>query len=196
MPGELAELKVADGAAWQTWLDQHHDDSPGVWLMLAKKRSTAPTTLHYDEALEHALCYGWIDGQVRRRDTESYRQRFTPRRARSAWSQRNTMLAERLIASGRMHPAGLAAVQAARADGRWEVAYTSPATSTVPPDLAAALAAEPRAQAMFERLSGQNRYAVLYRVQTAKRADTRARRVEHFVAMLARGDTPHPQRHN
>jgi uncharacterized protein YdeI (YjbR/CyaY-like superfamily) len=191
---ELAELIVADAAAWRTWLGHHHGDSPGVWLVLAKKGSTAPTTLRYDEALDQALCHGWIDGQVRRRDAESYRQRFTPRRARSAWSQRNTTLAERLIASGEMHPAGLAAVSAARADGRWEAAYASPANSTVPPDLAAALAAEPRAQAMFERLSGQNRYAVLYRLQTARRADTRARSIERFVAMLARGETPHPQR--
>lgn len=196
MPDELAELIVADAVAWRTWLGQCHGESPGVWLVLAKKRSTAPTTLRYDEALEHALCYGWIDGQVRRRDAESYRQRFTPRRARSEWSRRNTMLAEHLIASGQMHPAGLAAVQAARADGRWQAAYTSPANSTVPPDLAAALAAEPRAQAMFERLSGQNRYAVLYRLQTARRVETRAQRIERFVAMLARGETPHPQRRN
>jgi uncharacterized protein YdeI (YjbR/CyaY-like superfamily) len=196
MADELAELIVADAAAWRTWLGQHHGDSPGVWLVLAKKPSMAPTTLRYDEALDHALCHGWIDGQVRRRDAESYRQRFTPRRASSAWSQRNTMIAERLIASGQMHPAGLAAVSAARADGRWEAAYASPANSRVPPDLAAALAVEPRAQAMFERLSGQNRYAVLYRLQTARRAETRARWIERFVAMLARGETPHPQRRN
>lgn len=194
MPDELAELIVPDAAAWRAWLGQNHSDSPGVWLVLAKKQATTPTTLRYDDALEHALCHGWIDGQVRRRDADSYRQRFTPRRPRSAWSQRNTLIAERLIASGQMHPAGLAAVQAARADGRWELAYTSPANSAVPPDLAAALAAEPQAQAMFERLSGQNRYAVLYRLQTAKRAETRAQRIERFVEMLARGETPHPQR--
>lgn len=194
MPEELAELIVPDAAAWRTWLDGRHGESPGVWLVLAKKHATTPTALRYDEALEHALCFGWIDGQIRRRDTESYRQRFTPRRARSAWSRRNTELAERLISDGQMHPAGLAAVDAARADGRWGLAYTSPANSTVPPDLAAALAKAPAAQAMFDRLSSQNRYAVLYRLQTARRAETRARRVESFVAMLARGETPHPQR--
>ncbi|HUN78607.1 MAG TPA: YdeI/OmpD-associated family protein [Solirubrobacteraceae bacterium] len=194
MPEELAELIVADAAAWRKWLEGRHGESPGVWLVLAKKHATTPTTLRYDEALEHALCFGWIDGQVRRRDAGSYRQRFTPRRARSAWSRRNTELAERLIAAGGMHPAGLAAIEAARADGRWGAAYTSPANSTVPPDLAAALAGEPAAQATFEGLDGQNRYAILYRLQTARRAETRARRIEGFVEMLARGETPHPRR--
>jgi uncharacterized protein YdeI (YjbR/CyaY-like superfamily) len=194
MPEELAELIVADAPAWRTWLEGRHGESPGVWLVLAKKHATTPTTLRYDEALEQALCFGWIDGQVRRRDTESYRQRFTPRRARSGWSRRNTELAELLIGDGRMHAAGLAAIEAARADGRWDAAYTSPANSTVPPDLAAALAGEPAAQATFEGLDGQNRYAILYRLQTARRAETRARRIAGFVEMLARGETPHPRR--
>jgi uncharacterized protein YdeI (YjbR/CyaY-like superfamily) len=148
----------------------------------------------YDDALVEALCFGWIDGQVRRRDDQTYYQRFTPRRTRSSWSRRNVELAEQLIADGRMHPAGLAAVDAARADGRLTDAYAGPATIAVPDDLAAALAAQPRAAAMFEILNSQNRYAVLYRIGQAKRADTRARRIEQFVAMLARGETVYPQR--
>jgi uncharacterized protein YdeI (YjbR/CyaY-like superfamily) len=150
--------------------------------------------LRYDDALEEALCYGWIDGQVRRHDEGSYRQRFTPRRKRSAWSKRNVDLAERLIAEGRMKPAGEAAVEQARADGRWQAAYAGPATIEVPDDLAAALAAEPKAAAMFSELSAQNRYAILYRLATAKRADTRSRRLAQFVEMLARGETIHPQK--
>ena len=162
--------------------------------MLAKKGTLEPTSLSYDQALEEALCHGWIDGQVRRRDESTYRQRFTPRRKRSPWSKRNTGIAERLVAEGRMHPAGVAEMDRAKEDGRWAAAYAGPASIEVPDDLAAALAAEPRAQAMFERLSSQNRYAVLLRVTSAKRADTRARRIETFVEMLARGDTIYPQK--
>jgi uncharacterized protein YdeI (YjbR/CyaY-like superfamily) len=191
---ELPELIVLDPVAWRAWLNEHHDESVGVWLVLAKKGTVKPTSLTYDQALEEALCHGWIDGQVGRRDEATYRQRFTPRRPRSAWSKRNTGLAERLMAEGRMHPAGVAELKRAKADGRWDAAYAGPAGMEVPPDLAAALAAEPKAQAMFEGLSRQNRYAVLYRIATAKRADTRARRIEQFVAMLARGETVHPQK--
>ncbi len=162
--------------------------------MLAKKGTTDPTSLTYDQALEQALCYGWIDGQIRRRDEATYWQRFTPRRARSAWSKRNVANAERLMAQGRMHPAGAAAVEAARADGRWEAAYAGPANIEVPPDLAVALAAEPAAQAMFSRLNSQNRFAILYRLGTAKREETRARRISQFVSMLARGETIYPQK--
>jgi len=175
-------------------LSEHHGDPDGVWLVLAKKGTEKPTSLSYDQALEEALCHGWIDGQARRRDETTYRQRFTPRRRRSSWSKRNTGHAERLLAEGRMHPAGVAEVERAKADGRWDVAYAGPAEIEVPPDLAKALAAEPKAQAMFEGLNSQNRYAVLYRIATAKRADTRARRIEQFVAMLARGETIHPQK--
>jgi uncharacterized protein YdeI (YjbR/CyaY-like superfamily) len=189
----LPELIVADAVAWCTWLRAHHGDRPGVWLVLAKKGATEPTSLTYDQALEEALCHGWIDGQVGRRDARTYRQRFTPRRARSAWSERNVGIVERLLAAGRMHPAGLDVVAQARADGRWESAYPSQKTIEVPADLAAALAAEPRARAMFEILTSQNRYAVLYRIHNAKRSETRVRRIEHFVAMLARGETVHPQ---
>jgi uncharacterized protein YdeI (YjbR/CyaY-like superfamily) len=191
---ELGELIVAHARAWRAWLAKHHDKGPGVWLVLAKKGTSEPTSLSYDEALEQALCHGWIDGQVKRRDEGTFRQRFTPRRARSAWSKRNVGIAERLLAEDRMHPAGVRAIEQAKADGRWEAAYAGPATITVPDDLAAALAAEPRAQAMFEILTSQNRYSVLLRIDSAKRSDTRARRIEQFVAMLARGETVHPQK--
>jgi uncharacterized protein YdeI (YjbR/CyaY-like superfamily) len=193
MPDELPELLVADRARWRSWLGAHHQDQSGVWLVLAKKHVIEPTRLSYDEALEEALCHGWIDGQVRRRDERTFRQRFTPRRARSSWSQRNVGLVERLQAEGLMHPAGLAAVALAKDDGRWDAAYAGQATIEVPADLTAALDVEPRAKAMFDRLSSQNRYAVLYRIREAKRSDTRARRIERFVAMLARDETIHPQ---
>jgi uncharacterized protein YdeI (YjbR/CyaY-like superfamily) len=193
MADELPELIVGDAAAWREWLGENHGDPAGVWLVLAKKGTEKPTSLTYDQALEEALCHGWIDGQTRRRDDATYRQRFTPRRTRSAWSKRNTGIAERLRAEGRMHPAGQAEVERAKADGRWEAAYAGPATMEVPHDLIEALAAEPKAQAMFETLNSQNRYAILYRIGTAKRADTRARRIREFVAMLARGETVYPQ---
>jgi len=193
MADELPELIVGDAAAWREWLGENHGDPAGVWLVLAKKGTEKPTSLTYDQALEEALCHGWIDGQTRRRDDATYRQRFTPRRKRSAWSRRNTGIAERLQAEGRMHPAGRAEVERAKADGRWEAAYAGPATMEVPHDLIEALAAEPKAQAMFETLNSQNRYAILYRIGTAKRADTRARRIREFVAMLARGETVYPQ---
>ena len=193
MAVESPELIVRDAAAWRDWLGENHTDPDGVWLVLAKKGTEKPTSLTYDQALEEALCHGWIDGQARRRDEVTYRQRFTPRRKRSAWSKRNTSIAERLRAEGRMHPAGHAEVERAKADGRWETAYAGPATIEVPPDLTEALAAEPKAQAMFETLNSQNRYAILYRIATAKRADTRARRIGEFVAMLVRGETIHPQ---
>jgi uncharacterized protein YdeI (YjbR/CyaY-like superfamily) len=144
--------------------------------------------------LEEALCYGWIDGQVRRRDAGSYRQRFTPRRPRSAWSKRNVDLAERLIAESRMQPAGKAVVEHARSDGRWQAAYAGSATIEVPDDFAQALVAEPRAGATFALLTSRNRYAILYRLATAKRPETRSRRLTEFVAMLARGETIYPQR--
>ena len=194
MAVELPELIVRDAAAWRAWLAEHHADPTGVWLVLAKKGTENPTSLTYDQALEEALCHGWIDGQAGRRDEATYRQRFTPRRKRSAWSKRNTGIAERLHAEGRMHPAGQAEVERAKADGRWDAAYAGQASIEVPPDLAEGLAAEPKAQAMFEALNSQNRYAVLYRITTAKRSDTRARRIEQFVAMLARGETVYPQK--
>ena len=185
---------MADAAAWESWLGEHGAlTSGGVWLVLAKKGTRQPTSLTYEEALLEALCHGWIDGQVRRRDELTYRQRFTPRRARSAWSATNVRRVERLIAEGRMKPSGLAQVERAKADGRWERAYAGPATARVPDDLAAALAARPRAAAMFEVLTSQNRYAIIYRLESLKRPETRARRLEEFLAMLERGETVHPQ---
>jgi uncharacterized protein YdeI (YjbR/CyaY-like superfamily) len=190
---DLPELIVEDAAAWAAWLARRHVSSDGVWLALAKRGGQPPTRLTYQEALEEALCYGWIDGQVRRHDADSYRQRFTPRRKRSAWSKRNVELAERLIAEGRMKPAGHVAIEEARSDGRWQAAYAGAATIEVPDDLAAALAAEPKAAATFALLTSQNRYAILYRLATAKRPETRLRRLERFVEMLARGETIYPQ---
>ncbi len=194
MAVELPELVVRDAAAWRRWLSKYQAEPDGVWLLLAKKGTTDPTSLTYDQALEEALCHGWIDGQAGRRDDATYKQRFTPRRRRSAWSKRNTDKAERLLAEGRMHPAGIAEMERAKADGRWEAAYDGSAEIEVPPELVAALAAEPKAQAMFKALNSQNRYAILYRLTTAKRADTRTRRLEQFVAMLARGETIYPQK--
>jgi uncharacterized protein YdeI (YjbR/CyaY-like superfamily) len=190
---ELPELIVPDVAAWRAWLGEHHAEPTGLWLVLAKKGTTKPTSLTYDQALEEALCHGWIDGQVGRRDETTYRQRFTPRRPRSAWSKRNTVLAERLLADGRMHPAGVAELERAKADGRWAVAYGGSRDIDVPPELTEALAAEPKAEAMFGALTRQNRYAILHRIATAKKAETRERLVEQFVAMLARGETIYPQ---
>jgi uncharacterized protein YdeI (YjbR/CyaY-like superfamily) len=188
------ELVVGNATAWRNWLRKNHSDSNGVWLVLAKKGTVKPTSLTYPEAVEEALCHGWIDGQARRGDDTTYTQRFTPRRSRSVWSVRNTGIAERLLSEGRMHPAGVAEMERAKADGRWEAAYAGPASIEVPPDLTAALGAEPKAKAMFKTLNRQNRYAVLYRIATAKRADTRAQRIERFVAMLARGETIYAQK--
>ena len=190
---ETPELLVADAAAWRAWLAANHAASSGVRLVLARKGVTEPTRLTYDDALPEALCYGWIDGHLTRRDDVTYRVRFTPRRARSSWSQRNVEAAQRLIAQGRMQPAGLAEVERAKADGRWERAYGGSASIDVPDDLRDALAASPRAQAMWAVLTRTNRYAVLYRVHQAKRAETRARRISQYVEMLARGDTSYPQ---
>jgi uncharacterized protein YdeI (YjbR/CyaY-like superfamily) len=188
------ELIVADADAFRDWLRENGKVSDGVWLVLAKKGTTDPTSLTYAQALDEALCEGWIDGQKRTRDAATFMQRFTPRRRNSPWSKRNVGITEQLIAAGRMRPAGLAEIDRAKADGRWAAAYSGQASATVPDDLAAALAANPEASAMFTRLSGANRFAVLFRVETAKRPDTRARRVEQLVSMLARGETIHPQK--
>jgi uncharacterized protein YdeI (YjbR/CyaY-like superfamily) len=194
MPEELPELILADRRAWRAWLDRHDGDPAGVRLVLAKKGVEHPTRLSHDQALEEALCHGWIDGQVGRRDETTYRQRFTPRRARSPWSRRNVGIVEQLLAEGRMRPSGLAEMDLAQSDGRWAAAYAGQASAEVPEDLETALAREPRARAVFDRLTSQNRYSVLYRIDNAKRAETRARRIDRLVAMLARGETPHPQR--
>ncbi len=190
---DFPELLVVDAGGWRRWLSGHHADSQGVWLVLAKKGTSDPTTLSYDEALDEAICFGWIDGQLGRRDATTFRRRFTPRRARSPWSQRNAAIAERLIATGRMDPSGDEEVRQAKADGRWDAAYAGQASIEVPEDLLAALGANPRARAMFETLTGANRYAILYRVGNAKKPETRSRRIDQFVEMLARGETVHPQ---
>jgi uncharacterized protein YdeI (YjbR/CyaY-like superfamily) len=187
---ELPELVVEDVQRWRAWLQDHHADSPGVRLVLAKKGTTDPTALSYDAALEEAICAGWIDGQLESRDASTFRRRFTPRKAKSRWSQRNVAIAERLISAGRMLPAGDEQVRRARDDGRWDAAYAGQATMGVPEDLTRALELTPPAQAMFLELTRANRYAILYRVGDAKSPGTRAKRIEQFVEMLARGETP------
>jgi uncharacterized protein YdeI (YjbR/CyaY-like superfamily) len=194
MTESVPELIVRDAAAWRRWLNSNHQNAAAVRVVLAKAGTTSPTKLRYADALEEALCYGWIDGQAQRRDDGTFCIRFTPRRRRSQWSQRNRLIAERLVKEGRMHAAGLAEIDRAKADGRWAAAYPGPATIAVPDDLLKALQAQPKAKAMFEKLSSQNRYAILYRIQTAKRTETRARRIKDFVAMLARGETVYAQR--
>jgi uncharacterized protein YdeI (YjbR/CyaY-like superfamily) len=192
MAADLEELLVPDAAAWRAWLERHHAASPGVWLVLHKKGGSV-TKLDYGAALDEALCFGWIDGQVRRRDEESYVQRMTRRGPKSLWSARNVGHIERLEAAGRLTAAGRAPVQRAKADGRWEAAYSGAATAEVPADLAAAIAAEPRAQAMFEVLSSVNRYALIFRTNAVRQASTRERKIAGFVQMLARHQTPYPQ---
>jgi len=190
---DLPELLVGDAAKWRTWLRKNHSKSQGVWLVLAKKGTTHPTTLSYDQALDEAICFGWIDGQLGRRDHATFRRRFTPRNARSPWSQRNVSIAERLSASGRMHPSGEEEVRQAKADGRWTTAYTGQAGMEVPQDLADALEANPPAQEAFQAITRANRYSILYRIGSAKKTETRAKRIEQFVEMLARGETIHPE---
>jgi uncharacterized protein YdeI (YjbR/CyaY-like superfamily) len=191
LPG--IELLLPDAAAWRSWLEANHATVPAVWLVLTRKGGTV-TALDYAGALDEALCFGWIDGQTRRRDDESTFQRWTPRGPRSRWSIINIGHVERLRAEGRMTPAGIAAVEAAQADGRWEAAYAGPASAETPPDLVAALAANPAAQAMFDVLTSQNRYALYHRLTGIKTEAARERRVEEFVAMLARGETIYPQK--
>ena len=190
---DVPELLVADAAEWRSWLSDQHSTSAGVWLVLAKKGTTDPTALVYDDALVEAICFGWIDGQIAKRDEATFRRRFSPRGARSLWSKRNVALAENLADSGRMHRSGEEQVRRAKQDGRWEAAYAGQADAQVPEDLAEALTANPRANEMFGTLTGANRYAVLYRIHTATKAETRARRIEQLVEMLARGETIHPQ---
>lgn len=182
-------LLFAEAAGWAEWLDAHHHVRPGVWLRLAKKASSLHS-LSRAEALDIALCYGWIDGQANKYDADSWLQKFTPRRARSTWSKRNREHVERLIESGMMRPAGLAAIEAAKVDGRWDRAYDGPASATVPDDFQAALDREPAAKAFFESLNRSTRFAILYRIQSAVRPETRARRINNLVEMLARGVTP------
>jgi len=190
MPADLPLLEVEDREAWADWLAAHCESSAGVWLKLARKDSGG-SSVTYAEALDVALCHGWIDGRKGAIDERHWRQRFTPRGPRSRWSKRNRARAEELIAAGRMAPAGLREVEAARADGRWEAAYDSSATAEVPADLQAALDADPAAREFFAGLDRANRYAILYRLQEARRPETRARRLEKFVAMLREGRRIH-----
>ncbi|HYP23603.1 MAG TPA: YdeI/OmpD-associated family protein [Actinomycetota bacterium] len=182
-------LEFPTQAAFERWLAEDHAKSDGIWLKIAKK-GARKKTVTYAEAVEVALCYGWIDGQMKRLDDEYFVQRFTPRRARSKWSKINVGKVEDLIARGKMKPPGLAEVERAKADGRWAAAYDSPSTATVPDDLAAALEAKPAAKELFEKLTSSQRYSILYQLQDAKRAETRARRIAKFVDMLDRGDRP------
>ena len=193
MAVELPELLVPDAGAWRDWLAENHAGSRGVWLVLHRKGGSV-TTLTYVQAVEEALCFGWIDGQGARRDDESSRQRMTPRGPRSSWSAVNVERVGRLEAEGRMHEAGRAAVRAAQADGRWERAYLGPAKARVPPGRAAAAAASPAAQAMVDVLTSTNRFGLIDRTGDARRAETGARRIAGFVEMLERGETPYPQK--
>ena len=183
MPADpLPVVSFEDTDAWDAWLTAHAADSPGLWLKIAKKGS-AGRSISYSDALDVALCHGWIDGQKGRLDDEYWLQRFTPRKPGSKWSKINTERAAALIESGRMRPAGLREVERAQGDGRWEQAYESQSRVTVPEDLARALAANQRARAFFATLDSTNRYAILYRIGTAKRPETRAKRIDAFVAM-------------
>ena len=184
-------LSFASDAEWAAWLEEHHDASDGVWLRIAKKGAPEPSVSH-QEALRVALCFGWIDAQGAPLDEMYWLQRFTPRRPRGRWSKRNTEIAERLIAEGRMRPAGMREVELAKADGRWEKAYAGQRTAQVPPDLEKELTERPQARAFFESLDSANRYAILYRIEEAKRPETRARRIEKYVAMLEAGEKIHP----
>lgn len=190
---ELPELLLPDRAAWRAWLTENQASAPGVWLTLHKKGGTV-TALTYVDAVEEALCFGWIDGQARSRDAHSSFQRMTPRRSRSAWSKVNVERAERLEREGAMTTSGRAQVEAAKADGRWDRAYAGPATIEVPDDLIAALAASPTAKAWFDVLTSGNRFAILYRIHGAKKPETRARWIATFVEQLSQGITPSPQK--
>jgi uncharacterized protein YdeI (YjbR/CyaY-like superfamily) len=190
---DLPILAFGDLASWEAWLEVHGTSSPGLWLKFSKA-GARPSTLGKAEAIEAALCHGWIDGQLARCDEHHFLVRFTPRRRGSRWSAINRDAAQRLIEAGRMSGAGQREVDAAKADGRWDAAYASQSAAQPPPDLVEALAANPAAQRMFGGLDAANRYAVIYRVQDAKKPETRARRIVQYVDMLARGETLHPRK--
>ena len=190
LPTDLPVEHFRNAAAWQKWLAAHVADK-GVWLQIAKK-GQGVVSVSYVEALDVALCHGWIDGQLKSMDAQFYLQRFTPRRAKSLWSKINIGKIEKLIAEGRMHPAGLREVDAAKADGRWDAAYDSASTMQPHEDLLSALEKNRKAKVFFEKLDKTNRYAVCWRVQTAKSPETRAARIGKLVEMMARGDTIHP----
>ena len=188
---ELPTIPFASRDAWSAWLEEHHATANGLWLKIARKGSGIDT-VSFAEALEVALCYGWIDGQRKRFDGDYYLQKFTPRRPRSRWSKINREKATELIEKGMMRPAGLREVERAKADGGWDAAYDSPSTATVPDDLRRELERDPRAMSFFSTLNSANRYAILYQIQEARRPETRARRIEKYVAMLAEGKKLYP----
>jgi uncharacterized protein YdeI (YjbR/CyaY-like superfamily) len=190
---DLPELLLPDAGAWRAWLDEHHADHFGVWLVLHKKGGRT-TSLTYAQALDEALCFGWIDGQIARRDEETYGQRFTPRRPTGRWSARNVEHVARLSQAGRMQPAGIAAVDSAKSDGRWETAYAGQAKAEIPPDLAQALSASPAAAKAFQQLDSANRYAIIYRLNAVRLAPTRSRKLAQYIDMLARGEAIHPRK--
>jgi uncharacterized protein YdeI (YjbR/CyaY-like superfamily) len=189
-PTDLPVHRFADQAGFEAWLEAEHERSPGIYVVIAKKGAPEPT-LKQAEMVEALLCFGWIDGRANRLDDHHFTTRVTPRRPKSVWSKKNVEWVGRLVEAGRMRPAGLAAVEAAKADGRWDRAYAGPASITVPDDLAAALAEQPGAAEFFEQLNGTNRYAVLWRVHTAASPQTRAKRIAALAQMLAEGRTIH-----
>ena len=188
---EIPTLLFEEQKAWERWLAKNHKSSAGIWMRFAKKDSGL-RSVTYKQVLEVALCYGWIDGQKRSESDTTWLQKFVPRGPRSIWSKINREAAAALIECGRMKPAGLAAVERAKQDGRWAAAYDGQKKATVPDDLQAALDQNPKAKAFFATLDSKNRYAVLFRVHTAKKPETRARRIEQFVVMLARHEKLHP----
>ena len=188
---ELPVIAFASQNDWAKWLRTNHLTSSGLWLQLAKKASGTPSVT-YAEAIETALCYGWIDGQKQSHSADAWLQKFTPRARKSIWSKINCQKALALIESGKMKPPGLAEVERAKQDGRWEQAYDSPGNTTIPEDLQTALNKIPKAKAFFATLESRNRYAILWRIQTAKKAETRAKRIELFMKMLEKGEKIHP----
>jgi uncharacterized protein YdeI (YjbR/CyaY-like superfamily) len=187
----LPVISFAHAGDWERWLQEHHEGASGLWLKLAKKDAQI-ASVTYAQALELALCFGWIDGQKGAYDESWWLQRFTPRGPRSRWSRINREKAQELERTGRLRPAGLREIERARADGRWEAAYESQSRATVPEDLQRELDRDPAARAFFESLESHNRYAILYRLQDAKRPATRARRLQQFMEMLRAGEKLHP----
>jgi uncharacterized protein YdeI (YjbR/CyaY-like superfamily) len=188
---DLPVIAFEDQEAWAAWLNENHTTSSGLWIRLAKKAS-GRRTVSYAEAVDVALRYGWIDGQSKSYDEATWLQKFTPRNPRSIWSKINREKAQALIRDGRMQPAGLVEVERAKQDGRWEAAYDSPSAATVPADLQAALDSSPQARAFFATLNSQNRFAILFRIQIAKKPETRASRIEQFIRMLENHEKLYP----
>lgn len=190
-PGKLPIVDFESQSDWSDWLGKNHASSSGVWLRLAKKNSGV-VSVSYDEAIEEALCYGWIDGQKKAHDEATWLQKMTPRGPRSIWSKINREKAEALIASGRVKPAGLEAIERARKGGQWDAAYDSQSVSTVPPDFQAELDKSKAARDFFATLNSVNRYAITHRIQTAMKPETRAKRIQKFIEMLKRNEKIHP----